>query len=713
MDNLTIILVINNNKSIINLLNEINNYNIIIIDNNTNINLNTNIKIIRLPETRTLYHCINIGIKACNTKYITYIDQYDIIYKDRFKKQLKLMNKNNYLVSLCLTKIYNINYISLKSLIINKEIFNNIGYFKDVKLGSEIDFIFKFMLYYEEHLNITNKFLYNNDKIQFNNLGILNEALYFNNKYDPLDNSNIFLFNNLLKSYNTFPCSQLYLSESLKHLSRIYKKYNLQPNNNINKPALFFGLYTINDINNLKNHKGDKYVIWGGTDCNIKFPNRRKNLELIVKIKIKRHYAISRDIYKRLKNLGINSILFNFNIVDKNIFKKIDVTGDSIYIYNGLNKNNTNLYNEKIYLQIIEKLPEYNYILSNSLNIQNDNMIDIYKKCFIGLRLTENDGNANTVQEFKQVGIPIVHNLSEYGLKWNNIDDIILNIKYRHLDKFNNSIKDYKNILFICSDYPGYGGAATNCYRLINYYKKLGKNVHGLFYTKNKCLLNFDNHINIIDFKNFPNYIRQLKFKPDLIILRNYLPLEYLKLLEAPIFFCIPGLFIPSLDKNYKLIKTKKEMDKYINPNILINCRYAKNIFIASLHSKKILKKYYNIKCNILPFNYIPYYNTFTIKNNINRKYKYGIIVSNFERKIKNLDKIINKLKLIDDRVILIGKKSTKYLRYFQCYELIHPDQILDYYKDIEFIIQDSHYESVSNVIVEAYFNGCQVIKDI
>ena len=56
-------------------------------------------------------------------------------------------------------------------------------------------------------------------------------------------------------------------------------------------------------------------------------------------------------------------------------------------------------------------------------------MPDIYKKCFIGLRLTEHDGNANTVQEFEAINIPIVHNHSDYGLKWKNIDNIINHIK--------------------------------------------------------------------------------------------------------------------------------------------------------------------------------------------------------------------------------------------------------------------------------------------
>ena len=49
----------------------------------------------------------------------------------------------------------------------------------------------------------------------------------------------------------------------------------------------------------------------------------------------------------------------------------------------------------------------------------------VYAQCAIGLRLTPHDGNANTVQEMEAMNIPVVHNQSEYGLKWKTVDDII------------------------------------------------------------------------------------------------------------------------------------------------------------------------------------------------------------------------------------------------------------------------------------------------
>ena len=55
-------------------------------------------------------------------------------------------------------------------------------------------------------------------------------------------------------------------------------------------------------------------------------------------------------------------------------------------------------------------------------------MPNVYAKCFIVLRLTTLDGNANTVQECQVMNIPVVHNQSDYGLKWVTKDDVIKHI---------------------------------------------------------------------------------------------------------------------------------------------------------------------------------------------------------------------------------------------------------------------------------------------
>lgn len=221
---------------------------------------------------------------------------------------------------------------------------------------------------------------------------------------------------------------QLITSSGLTHLHERFKRlYKLDDYRSKYRHTIYFGIYTFDDIRNIIN-LNVKYIIFGGTDVDLVLNNSfiKEKFDLIKNAHI---LSISLDIHDRLLKYGYKSTYFDLNLVDKNVFKKIETGGDCIYIYNGLTEGNEQLYGKCIYMEVIKRLPGYNYIFSNKLHVPNHKMYDIYTKCFIGLRLTEKDGNANTVQEFESIGIPIVHNLSNYGLKWNNIDDIIRHVE--------------------------------------------------------------------------------------------------------------------------------------------------------------------------------------------------------------------------------------------------------------------------------------------
>ena len=66
-------------------------------------------------------------------------------------------------------------------------------------------------------------------------------------------------------------------------------------------------------------------------------------------------------------------------------------------------------------------------------------MFNVYSKCFIGLRLTPRDGNANMVQEMEAMKIPVIHNHSEYGIKWKTIDDVIEIIQQKFINHKKNN----------------------------------------------------------------------------------------------------------------------------------------------------------------------------------------------------------------------------------------------------------------------------------
>ena len=233
---------------------------------------------------------------------------------------------------------------------------------------------------------------------------------------------------------------QLYVSDGLiMFKKRFKKKFNLNDYNNLNLPSLFFGCYTTKDLETLSNHNDLKILIWGGEDCNPEHKHSKDTLDQIKNITNIIHLSISKQINKSLKKANILSILVNFNLVDKTLFYPVpkNELGKSIFIFNGQDNGREHIYGSTHYKQIIKLLQQYTFIFSNQLNSQWEDMPNIYKKCFIMLRLTSHDGNANSVQECEAMNIPVIHNQSDYGLKWETVEDIITHINNNKLSYLN------------------------------------------------------------------------------------------------------------------------------------------------------------------------------------------------------------------------------------------------------------------------------------
>ena len=283
----------------------------------------------------------------------------------------------------------------------------------------------------------------------------------------------------------------------------------------------------------------------------------------------------------------------------------------------------------------------------------------------------------------------------------------ILDGIYENINKFNQIIKEYKNILFICGDYPGYGGAATNCDNLQKYYQTLGHNTFAFYY----------NFKNTTKYEKGENYlignlgeIDNIIFKPDLIILKSFVKLYLKKKYNCPIYYLIGGIFTNKLN-NYYYKLDKKENDKYINISVLEQIKNSDYSFVNSSHTQEILEKHYGLKTSLFYSSFVPFINK-EIKKDINfenRMYDYGLIMSDFNRQIKNVEESIDFLKN-KKNVILIGENSTKYKKFgFECVDLVDKEQMEEYYKQIKYIVQDSYYESCSNVKIEGLMNGCKI----
>ena len=242
---------------------------------------------------------------------------------------------------------------------------------------------------------------------------------------EPFDYSKIVTIPDDKMYFNSMSINQVKISQSLAAFNRIKKIYNLLDRSNNNEPCLFFGVYDIMDVSNINKHRGDRYILWGGSDID---PRRQKTSTIVNKIKkinIKLHIASSKSIYERLSSFNIPCVLFDFNLVDTTIFKPVERLGDNIFVYNGYKKANSR-YGTREIMEVMRRLPQYKYILSSNINVPYHKMPSVYKQCFIGLRLTKYDGNANTVQEMGAMGIPVVHNGDfDNSINWKTIDDIV------------------------------------------------------------------------------------------------------------------------------------------------------------------------------------------------------------------------------------------------------------------------------------------------
>ena len=291
------------------------------------------------------------------------------------------------------------------------------------------------------------------------------------------------------------------------------------------------------------------------------------------------------------------------------------------------------------------------------------------------------------------------------------IEETLIDVN-ENIDHFVSFISPYKNILFMCSDYPGYGGAATNCEKISTFFSK-NHNVYSVYWNwdfSNKKKYYEDEFSIIIDKHNLSHTLRKLKMKPDIIIFKNTCDFDVKSIFNCPCVFLIPGIYINQLDTSYTSFDSLSKHDKYINKQCLTHIRNCDYSFTNSIHVKKILEKWYNLKIGLFCSSFISYYkHEIPIDKYFNkRKYKYGLIISDFSRNIKNEKKSIEFLQDKQD-VILIGNGSTKYKHYgFKCIELVSKENMKLYYQQIQHIVQDSHFESCSNVLVESIFNGCR-----
>ena len=181
---------------------------------------------------------------------------------------------------------------------------------------------------------------------------------------------------------------------------------------------------------------------------------------------------------------------------------------------------------------------------------------------------------------------------------------------------------------------------------------------------------------------------------------------------KCPILYLISGIYNNSLNDYYYNLKTKEDHDKFINVNVINQINKSNFIFSNSSHTQDILKTIYNIDSYLFYTTYVDVFNKKIPKDNlfILREYDYGIICSDFSRKIKNIETSIKKISK-EKNIILIGNNSHLY-DFDNTICLPYVQNIEHYLRKIKYILCDSFYESSSNLIIESIFQGCKLFNN-
>lgn len=217
---------------------------------------------------------------------------------------------------------------------------------------------------------------------------------------------------------------------------KLIDKYGLNEYSSLDDPAVFYGMYDRADYLAALKHRGHLTILWRGNDAR-QIPGYARCLLRIMRA---RHIANSEFTSESLRRAGIpHSVL---PITPTINIKNPQPRGDAIYFYTSKVPGNT--YGDA-YVEDLKGIIPQKIIIAHSQSHTGDELKDIYKSCFIGLRLTKHDGLPNTVCEMGLMGRRCIYNgILPNAIPYRSLDDIVRAIHAEYENRFedNSGIAD-------------------------------------------------------------------------------------------------------------------------------------------------------------------------------------------------------------------------------------------------------------------------------
>jgi hypothetical protein len=224
--------------------------------------------------------------------------------------------------------------------------------------------------------------------------------------------------------------TQAYMSNSVNDFN-LLNRLNLKNYYDSSEPCLFFGVYSNEDIQAIKNHNSIAIIFWCGYDTML-----WDNFDLFKKDSIV-NLTVSKEMQKRLNSFNLKTKLVHGIVLDENIYQK--KTGDKIFAYCPWVSFDYHR------MDIISELQlKYDVILGDGKFTQKEwhegAKYEIYNQCYIGLVLNNYAGGGATILELALQGKYCITNTQDYDncLSWNTIEDIenhINNPKFKLLNE--------------------------------------------------------------------------------------------------------------------------------------------------------------------------------------------------------------------------------------------------------------------------------------
>lgn len=291
-----------------------------------------------------------------------------------------------------------------------------------------------------------------------------------------------------------------------------------------------------------------------------------------------------------------------------------------------------------------------------------------------------------------------------------------------------------KKIVLTSTQYMGYGGAATNVYKIIKLLQKKKYNVYGIFFHNNLNVnYNPDNleNIFIFDSKYFLNNTINLIYdelidmykkigEPDIILAKNYDAPKFIKMLYpfSKIYYLLSGLnHFPKFYKDttaFDFLNLEKINGNINEEKYVLNI--CESVIINSPLTQKLFNKIYDydIDKQLLIDTTLLTYNDHHTDIKLELK-TYDIVIScsRLDRVDKNNLWLINLLEddyFIEKKILIVGNNNEKFkilnldITY---HNLISNEKMIDLFKQTKILLFPSLYDSNSNTVLEALINKC------